>query len=156
MKDKILVAGGAGYIGLRTVVELQRAGYEVIVADDLLNSSAGVIDGIERITDIWPSFENVDCTDIDAMVNVFDKYQEIKGIIHFAASKVVGESVYKPLLYYRNNIDSLLNLLELMPVYKVEGIVLSSSCTVYGQPDTLPVDENQSGIIAFWKYETNQ
>lgn len=141
MKDKILVTGGTGYIGSHTAVELQYAGYDVIIVDNLSNSSADVIDGIERITGICPAFENVDCTDAGAMINVFDKYQGIKGIIHFAASKAVGESVYKPLLYYRNNIDSLLNLLELMPVYKVEGIVFSSSCTVYGQPDTLPVDE---------------
>ncbi|GHU72339.1 UDP-glucose 4-epimerase [Bacteroidia bacterium] len=143
MKGKILVTGGAGYIGSHTTVELQNAGYEVVIVDNLSNSNAEVMDGIERITGIRPAFEQVDCIDFAALKAVFDKYRGIKGIIHFAASKAVGESVHKPLLYYRNNIVSLLNLLELMPEYKVEGIVFSSSCTVYGQPtdDHLPVDE---------------
>ncbi len=141
MKDKILVTGGAGYIGSHTVVELQSAGYEVIVIDNLSNSNADVIDGIERITGIRPAFEILDCNDSEGMKNLFEKYRGIKGIIHFAASKAVGESVHKPLLYYRNNLVSLINLLELMPVYGVQGIVFSSSCTVYGQPDVLPVDE---------------
>lgn len=138
---KILVTGGAGYIGSHTTVELQNAGYEVIIVDNLSNSNAGVIDGIEKITGIRPAFEIVDCADIESMKKVFDSHPDIKGIIHFAASKAVGESVHKPLLYYRNNIDSLLVLLELMPIYKIEGLVFSSSCTVYGQPELLPVDE---------------
>ncbi|MDR2843487.1 MAG: UDP-glucose 4-epimerase GalE [Candidatus Symbiothrix sp.] len=142
MKRKILVTGGAGYIGSHTTVELQNAGYEVVIVDNLSNSNAKVIDGIEKITGIRPAFEQVDCIDYPALKGVFDKYPGIKGIIHFAASKAVGESVHKPLLYYRNNLVSLLNLLELMPEYKVEGIVFSSSCTVYGQPETLPVDES--------------
>ena len=141
MKTKILVTGGAGYIGSHTTVELQNAGYEVIIVDNLSNSNAGVIDGIERITGIRPAFEKIDCTDGEAMRKLFEKYSGIKGIIHFAASKAVGESVQKPLMYYRNNIDSLLNLLELMPVFEVKGLVFSSSCTVYGQPDVLPVNE---------------
>ena len=141
MKTRILVTGGAGYIGSHTTVELQNADYEVIIVDNLSNSNAEVIDGIERITGIRPAFEKVDCTDLEAMRKVFEKYPEIKGIIHFAASKAVGESVQKPLMYYRNNIDSLINLLELMPVFGVEGLVFSSSCTVYGQPDVLPVNE---------------
>jgi UDP-glucose 4-epimerase len=138
---KILVTGGAGYIGSHTIVELQNAGYEVISVDNLSNSNAGVIDGVERITGIRPAFEKVDCTDTEEMKKVFETYPGIKGIIHFAASKAVGESVQKPLLYYRNNIDSLLTLLDLMPQYGVEGIVFSSSCTVYGQPEVLPVNE---------------
>jgi UDP-glucose 4-epimerase len=142
MKNKILVTGGAGYIGSHTVVELQNAGYEVVVIDNLSNSNADVIDGIEKITGVRPAFEILDCNDWDGMKKLFDKYPGIKGIIHFAASKAVGESVHKPLLYYRNNLVSLINLLELMPLYHVEGIVFSSSCTVYGQPDVLPVDEN--------------
>jgi UDP-glucose 4-epimerase len=141
MKDKILVTGGVGYIGSHTTVELQSVGYEVIIVDDLSNSKEDVLDGIEKITGIRPAFEKVDCMDLQALSNVFTKYQGIKGIIHFAASKAVGESVQKPLLYYRNNIVSLLNLLELMPQFNVEGIVFSSSCTVYGQPEVLPVDE---------------
>jgi UDP-glucose 4-epimerase len=138
---KILVTGGAGYIGSHTTVELQNAGYEVISIDNLSNSNAGVIDGIEKITGIRPAFEKVDCTDEAAMKKVFETYPGIKGIIHFAASKAVGESVQKPLLYYRNNINSLLTLLDFMPQYGVEGLVFSSSCTVYGQPETLPVNE---------------
>jgi UDP-glucose 4-epimerase len=141
MKAKILVTGGTGYIGSHTVVELQNSDYEVIIIDNLSNSNVEVLDGIERITGVRPAFHRVDCTDREALTGVFDRYPDIRGIIHFAASKAVGESVQKPLLYYRNNIVSLLNLLELMPVYSVEGIVFSSSCTVYGQPDRLPVDE---------------
>jgi len=141
MKTKILVTGGTGYIGSHTTVELQNANYEVIIVDNLSNSNAGVIDGIERITGVRPVFEKVDCTDEKAMREVFEKNQGIRGIIHFAASKAVGESVQKPLMYYRNNIVSLLNLLELTPVFGVKGLVFSSSCTVYGQPDILPVNE---------------
>lgn len=142
MKEKILVTGGVGYIGSHTTVELQNARFEVVIVDNLSNSNEKVLDGIEKITGIRPSFEKVDCTNMQAMKDVLDKYPGIRGIIHFAASKAVGESIEKPLLYYRNNIDSLLNLLELMPKYNVEGIVFSSSCTVYGQPEKLPVDES--------------
>jgi len=142
MKSKILVTGGAGYIGSHTVVELQNAGYEVIIVDNLSNSNANVIDGIEKITNIRPVFEKLDCNDFEGMKALFEKNKGIKGIIHFAASKAVGESVQKPLLYYRNNIVSLLNIMDLMPEYGVEGLVFSSSCTVYGQPDILPVKED--------------
>lgn len=144
MKQKILVTGGTGFIGSHTTVELQNAGYEVVIVDNLSNSNENVIDGIEKITGIRPAFEKVDCCDIAAMEGVFKKYAGIQGIIHFAASKAVGESVEKPLLYYRNNIVSLVNLLELMPKYDVKGIIFSSSCTVYGQPDpeNLPVTED--------------
>ncbi len=142
MKEKILVTGGAGYIGSHTAVELQNADYEVIIIDNLSNSNAEVIDGIEKITGIRPAFEVLDCNDLDGLKLLFEKYKGIKGIIHFAASKAVGESVQKPLLYYRNNLVSLINLLELMPAYGIGNIVFSSSCTVYGQPDILPVDEN--------------
>lgn len=142
MKTRILVTGGAGYIGSHTAVELQNAGYEVIIIDNLSNSTTDSIDGIERITGIRPAFEKVDCNNIEDLKMVFSKYEGIKGIIHFAASKAVGESVQKPILYYRNNIDSLLNLLELMPTYKVDGFVFSSSCTVYGEPDKNPIDES--------------
>ena len=140
-KGKILVTGGAGYIGSHTTVELQNAGYEVVIVDNLSNSNADMIDGIERITGTRPAFYQVDCNDKVAMKDVFENNKGIKGIIHFAASKAVGESVQKPLMYYRNNLDSLMTLMELMPEYGVEGIVFSSSCTVYGQPDILPVDE---------------
>ena len=143
MKQTILVTGGTGFIGSHTTVELQNAGYEVVIVDNLSNSNEKVLDGIEKITGIRPAFEKVDCCDFDAMEQVFKKYPKIEGVIHFAASKAVGESVEKPLLYYRNNIVSLVNILELMPKYKVKGIIFSSSCTVYGQPDpeNLPVTE---------------
>ena len=141
MKGKILVTGGTGYIGSHTVVELQNSGYEVVIVDNLSNSNASVVDSIEQVSGIRPAFEMVDCLDYNAMNAVFDKHPGIKAIIHFAASKAVGESVQKPLLYYRNNLVSLINILELMPKHKVDGIVFSSSCTVYGQPDVLPVTE---------------
>lgn len=141
MKERILVTGGTGYIGSHTVVELQNSGYDVVIVDNLSNSRAEVVDNIEKITGIRPAFEKVDCLDYPALEGVFQKYPGIKGIIHFAASKAVGESVQKPLLYYRNNLVSLINILELMPKYGVSGIIFSSSCTVYGQPDKLPVTE---------------
>ncbi len=142
MKGKILVTGGTGFIGSHTTVELIQSGYEVVVVDNLSNSKAEVIDSIEEITGVRPAFENLDCLDFEGLDRVFSKYQGINAIIHFAANKAVGESVQKPLKYYRNNIVSLVNLLELMPKYNVEGIVFSSSCTVYGQPDVLPVTED--------------
>ena len=141
MKERILVTGGTGYIGSHTVVELQNSGYDVVIVDNLSNSNADVVDNIEAVSGIRPAFEKVDCLDYKALEAVFAKYDGIKGIIHFAASKAVGESVQKPLLYYRNNLVSLINVLELMPAYGVEGIIFSSSCTVYGQPDHLPVTE---------------
>lgn len=142
MKKRILVTGGTGYIGSHTVVELQNAGYEVVIIDNLSNSNIDVLDGIESITHIRPDFVEADCTDMAALRKLFDTYPDICGIINFAASKAVGESVHKPLLYYRNNLNTLTNLLELMPEYNVKGIVFSSSCTVYGEPDKNPVDEN--------------
>ena len=144
MKQTILVTGGTGFIGSHTTVELQQAGYRVVIIDNLSNSKAEVIDGIEKITGTRHDFEQADCCDKQALEAIFAKYKDISGIIHFAASKAVGESVEKPLPYYRNNIGSLLNLLELMPQYGVHGIIFSSSCTVYGQPtpEHLPVTED--------------
>ena len=110
MKRRILVTGGTGFIGSHTTVELIQAGYDVVIVDNLSNSSADVVDGIEKITGTRPAFEKVDCLDFPALENVFKKYTDISGIIHFAASKAVGESVQKPLLYYRNNLNSLINL----------------------------------------------
>ena len=139
---KILVTGGTGYIGSHTVVELQNAGFEVVIVDNLSNSNIEVLSGIEKITGIRPAFENVDCTDYVNMDRMLEKHSGIEAIIHFAASKAVGESVQKPLLYYRNNVGSLLNLMQLMPIHNIHNIVFSSSCTVYGQPDVLPVTES--------------
>lgn len=140
-KDRILVTGGTGYIGSHTVVELQKAGYPVVIIDNLSNSNRDVLDGIERISGTRPDFVEADCTDIDALRKLFADYPGIKGIINFAASKAVGESVQKPLLYYRNNLNTLMNLLDLMGPNGVKGIVFSSSCTVYGEPDENPVTE---------------
>ncbi|HBI57632.1 MAG: UDP-glucose 4-epimerase GalE [Duncaniella sp.] len=140
-KERILVTGGTGYIGSHTVVELQNAGYPVVIIDNLSNSNRDVIDGIERITGIRPDFVEGDCTDINVLAKLFTDYPDIKGIINFAASKAVGESMHKPILYYRNNLNTLLNLLDLMGPNGVKGIVFSSSCTVYGEPDENPVTE---------------
>jgi len=138
---KVIVTGGAGYIGSHTVVELQQAGFDVVIIDNLSNSSIEALDGIERITGIRPQFENLDLIDYLGLDNLLKKHKGAKTIIHFAACKAVGESVQKPLLYYRNNLISLMNILQLMPLHGIENIVFSSSCTVYGQPDELPVSE---------------
>ncbi|MCH4155409.1 MAG: UDP-glucose 4-epimerase GalE [Muribaculaceae bacterium] len=142
MKRRILVTGGTGYIGSHTVVELQAVGYDVVIIDNLSNSNEEVLDGIEKISGKRPAFVKADCTDMTALRKLFVDYPNIDGIINFAASKAVGESVAKPLLYYRNNLVTLMNLLELMPEFKVKGFVFSSSCTVYGEPDQNPVNEN--------------
>lgn len=142
MNEKILVTGGTGYIGSHTTIQLQKAGYEVVIIDNLSNSNEAVLDGIEAISGIRPVFVKGDCTDIETLLKLFKENPGIKGVINFAASKAVGESVQKPLLYYRNNLNTLINLLDLMPEYGVDGIVFSSSCTVYGEPDQNPIDES--------------
>jgi UDP-glucose 4-epimerase len=139
--EKILVTGGAGFIGSHTVVALQESRYEVVIVDNLSNSELAVIDRITQITGVRPSFEEVDLTDSNATFALFKKYGKFDAVIHFAALKAVGESVYKPLEYYRNNIVSLLNILDGMKKTGCEKIVYSSSCTVYGDPDELPVTE---------------
>lgn len=141
MVKKILVTGGTGYIGSHTVVELQETGYEVVIIDNLSNSSIEVLNSIEKITGIKPVFEQFDLVDFQKTQEFFSKNSDIEAIIHFAASKAVGESVEKPLLYYRNNLVSLLNLLDCQIQFGISNIVFSSSCTVYGQPDLLPVTE---------------
>ncbi|MGM0619679.1 MAG: UDP-glucose 4-epimerase GalE [Bacteroidota bacterium] len=141
MNNKILVTGGTGYIGSHTVVELQEAGYEVVVVDDLSNSGIEVLDNIEKITGKKPEFEQFDLSNREKTFDFFMRQPGIGAIIHFAASKAVGESVEKPLHYYRNNLVSLMNLLECQLKFDNPFIVFSSSCTVYGQPDKLPVTE---------------
>lgn len=141
MKELVLVTGGTGYIGSHTAVELINAGYDVIIVDNLCNSRIEVLDGIEAITGVRPAFENFDLCDGVKTDYFFKKYPTIKAIIHFAALKAVGESVEKPLEYYHNNLVSLMNILRAMRDYKVANMVFSSSCTVYGQPDVLPVTE---------------
>ena len=139
MAKTILVTGGTGYIGSHTVVELQQNGFEVIIADDLSNSSAEVVDRIEKITGTRPAFEQIDLKDAGRVKDLFARYP-IEATIHFAASKAVGESVHKPLDYYRNNLLSLINVLDC--IRETGGaIVFSSSCTVYGQPEPPPVRE---------------
>lgn len=139
---KILVTGGAGYIGSHTVVELHNAGYEIIVADNLSNSSIEILDNLEKIIGIKPEFVKVDLANAVETDNFFNNHNSIKAIIHFAASKAVGESVEKPLMYYKNNINSLVNVLSNMEKHGIKNLVFSSSCTVYGQPDILPVVES--------------
>jgi len=138
---KVIVTGGAGYIGSHTVVDLLDNGYEVVIIDNLSRSQSEVIDGIEKTTGKRPSFYLVDLCDQAALENVFKKEEDIDGIIHFAAYKYVDESVKFPLMYYRNNVDGLLNLLELAKLYKIKNFVFSSSCSVYGNIESLPVSE---------------
>lgn len=140
---RILVTGGTGYIGSHTVVELMQKGYDVVIVDNLSNSNQAVLDGITAIVGSTPNFVQADCCDQTAMDALFAQYKDIEGVIHFAASKAVGESVEQPLMYYRNNLMSLVTVLEGMKKHNVKNIVFSSSCTVYGQPDAehLPVDE---------------
>jgi UDP-glucose 4-epimerase len=142
MKDLVLVTGGTGYIGSHTAVELINCGYEVVIIDNLANSSVSSLDGITEITGVRPAFEEFDLCDKNRLDEFFNKYSDLKAIIHFAAYKAVGESVEHPLKYYHNNIESLINLLHFMDIYNVEHFVFSSSCTVYGQPKELPVTEN--------------
>ena len=141
MSKTILVTGGTGYIGSHTAVELLQKKYKLIIADSLENSELKVLDGIEKITGQKPIFEKIDLADRSACLDLFKKYPNIDAVIHFAAYKAVGESVEKPLMYYRNNLNSLMNILEGMQSIGTDNLVFSSSCTVYGQPDVLPVTE---------------
>ena len=142
MKKKILVTGGTGYIGSHTSVELIEEVFEVIIIDNLYNSEAGVIDRIHNITGVKPVFEVFDLCDKEKVDRFFSKNKDIAAVIHFAAYKAVGESVNKPLDYYRNNLVSLVNLLDAMKRNGIPNFVFSSSCTVYGQPVKLPDTEN--------------
>ena len=141
MKTRILVTGGTGYIGSHTVVELQNAGYEAVIVDDLSNSRIEVLDGIEGITGSRPGFAQFNLQDREKLDDLFASRGPFEAVVHFAASKSVGESVREPLAYYRNNLVSMLNLLDAMRAGGTAGIVFSSSCTVYGQPARLPVTE---------------
>ncbi|MEX0967781.1 MAG: UDP-glucose 4-epimerase GalE [Bacteroidia bacterium] len=142
MTIKVLVTGGTGFIGSHTAVELLNNGYEVVIADNLSNSHENVLAGIAAITHKNPFFSKTDLQNKEELALLFAEHPDIKAVIHFAALKAVGESVENPLLYYRNNLVSLLNLLELMADNQIQHIVFSSSCTVYGEPDSLPVSEN--------------
>lgn len=142
MNNSILVTGGLGFIGSHTVVELIQSGFNPIIADDLSNSELFILDRIEQITGIRPKFYHSDICDINKLKKIFEENPDIKSCIHFAAKKAVGESMEIPLVYYRTNLLSLINLLEVMKEFKVDSIVFSSSATVYGQPEKLPVDEH--------------
>ncbi len=138
---KVIITGGTGYIGSHTVVKFQEAGYDVVVIDNLYNSKIDVLDGIESITNKRPIFYKADVTNEDAIDKIFLEHNNAVAIVHFAAFKAVGESVEKPLMYYENNVQGLVNILAKMQKYKVSNMVFSSSCTVYGQPEKLPVTE---------------
>lgn len=142
--NSILVTGGVGFIGSHTVVELYKAGYTPVIIDDFSNSHPKVLRGIEEIIGSTPLFYEGDCSDVHFLKSVLEKHPEIDGCIHFAAFKAVGESVLNPLKYYQNNIGSLSVLLSALSEYNITQLVFSSSCTVYGQPKSLPVDENAS------------
>ncbi|RIA10739.1 UDP-glucose 4-epimerase [Flavobacteriaceae bacterium MAR_2010_72] len=139
---KVLVTGGLGFIGSHTVVELQNAGYDVVIIDDLSNSSIKVLDGITAITGKSPEFEKLDLKEKQDVKTFFNKHRDIVGVIHFAASKAVGESVGKPLLYYENNLNTLIFILKEVVNLEVSNFIFSSSCTVYGQADELPILES--------------
>ncbi|MDE5638163.1 MAG: GDP-mannose 4,6-dehydratase, partial [Alistipes sp.] len=139
-KECVLVAGGAGYIGSHTTVELIEAGFDVVIVDNLSNSEMRAVEGVRKITGVDVPFEQVDCCDIDAFRKVFEKY-DFDSVIHFAASKAVGESVHEPMMYYRNNLTSFMNVIDLMREFGRHNVVFSSSCTVYGEPDKQPVTE---------------
>jgi UDP-glucose 4-epimerase len=141
MGKKIIVTGGAGYIGSHTVVELFNAGYEPVIIDNFANAEKRTLEGIRQITGKEVKLYEGDCKDSAFLANVFEQEKLVNGIIHFAAFKAVGESVREPLKYYRNNIVSTLALLELMPRFGIKNFVFSSSCTVYGEPEKLPVTE---------------
>jgi UDP-glucose 4-epimerase len=149
---KILVTGGLGFIGSHTVVELQNEGFEVVIIDNLSNSSETVIDGIVTITGKKPAFENLDVREKAAVQNFFKKHNDIEGVIHFAASKAVGESVENPLLYYENNINSLVYLLQELQNKPSSNFIFSSSCTVYGQAEEMPITENAPIQVAMSPY----
>ena len=142
MSKKILVTGGLGFIGSHTVVELQQEGFEAVIVDNLSNSSEAVLNGISSITGVVPIFENFDLRDKQKVVDFFSKHADIDSVIHFAASKAVGESVEKPLLYYENNLGVLTYLLQELTKKTKANFIFSSSCTVYGQADEMPITEN--------------
>jgi UDP-glucose 4-epimerase len=149
---KILVTGGLGFIGSHTVVELQNEGFEVIVIDDLSNTSLAVLDGIQNITGKVPAFEKLDLRDKLKVHDFFKRHSDIDGVIHFAASKAVGESVGNPLLYYENNINALVYLLQELQQKPTANFIFSSSCTVYGQAEKMPITEDSSVQTAMSPY----
>jgi UDP-glucose 4-epimerase len=149
---KILVTGGLGFIGSHTVVELQNEGFEVVIIDNLSNTSLSVLDGIQNITGKVPVFEKLDLREKDKVQDFFKRHIDIEGVIHFAASKAVGESVGNPLLYYENNINVLVYILQELEQKSTANIIFSSSCTVYGQAEKMPITEDSSVQTAMSPY----
>jgi UDP-glucose 4-epimerase len=149
---KVLVTGGLGFIGSHTVVELQNEGFEVIIIDNLSNTSLSVLDGIQNITGKVPVFERLDLREKDKVQDFFRRHKDIDGVIHFAASKAVGESVGNPLLYYENNINVLVYILQELEQKSTANIIFSSSCTVYGQAEQMPITEDSSVQAAMSPY----
>jgi UDP-glucose 4-epimerase len=149
---KILVTGGLGFIGSHTVVELQNQGFDVLIVDDLSNTSLEVLDGISSITGKIPAFEKLDLREKSKVENFFNRHHDISGVIHFAASKAVGESVGNPLLYYENNLSSLIYILQELQKKEEASFIFSSSCTVYGQAEKMPITENAPIQIAMSPY----
>ncbi|MDM1348430.1 UDP-glucose 4-epimerase GalE [Myroides marinus] len=149
---KILVTGGLGFIGSHTVVELQNKGYDVVIVDDLSNASIEVLDGIESITSKRPEFVKLDLREVTGVQKLFNNYKDIMGVIHFAASKAVGESVEKPLMYYENNIVPLINILKELDKKEKSHFIFSSSCTVYGQASVMPITEEALIQVALSPY----
>ncbi|WHT39437.1 UDP-glucose 4-epimerase GalE [Myroides sp. mNGS23_01] len=149
---KILVTGGLGFIGSHTVVALQQKGYEVVIIDDLSNAVVDVVEGIKNITGHAPLFEKIDLRDKSSVFQFFETHQDIGGVIHFAASKAVGESMTEPLAYYENNFFSLINVLSAMKHNGLDKIIFSSSCTVYGQGEVMPITEEESIKTALSPY----
>jgi UDP-glucose 4-epimerase len=147
IERKVLVTGGAGYIGAHTVVELLAEGFQPVILDNLSRSDERLLKGIQSLTGKAPVFHQADCSDVDSVRKVFSDHGSFLGVLHFAALKSVGESVREPLLYYRNNMLSMIALLEVMEEFNVTNLIFSSSCTVYGEPDKIPVSE-QSPIKA--------
>jgi UDP-glucose 4-epimerase len=149
---KVVVTGGLGFIGSHTVVELQNQGFEVVVVDNLSNSSISVLEGIEKISGNKPAFEQIDLREKTAVQNFFRKHSDVVGVIHFAASKAVGESVENPLLYYENNINALVYVLQELTALPQAHFIFSSSCTVYGQAEKMPITEDASIQVAMSPY----
>lgn len=149
MKDKIIVTGGCGYIGSHTTIELIENNFDVVIFDDLSNSSEATIERIEKITGVNPDFVKVDLKNVAATQKAFQAHKDAKAVIHFAAHKAVGESVQKPLMYYMNNFYSLLNTLTSQSENKINNFIFSSSATVYGTPDTLPITEKMKHNVLF-------
>ena len=153
----ILLTGGLGFIGSHTAVELIQSGYEVVIVDNLSNSDIKVLDGIEQITGVRPIFHNIDLRNKMDVDDLFD-INKFEGAIHFAALKSVSESLEKPLEYYENNVNSLIYLLENFKRHDLENFIFSSSCTVYGKPDIIPIKEDspiKESETSLWRYETN-